>query len=96
MSLFLWENTGEEFLQLFLLFLRSLLISHCVFLHIFLRKHNRSQLTRSQGEHDHGNDVGDQSQWRISGKAGGEAPLCDAGLHKGTTVNYPNQTQKEG
>lgn len=28
-------------------------------------------------------------------REGGEAPLCDAGLHKGSTVNYPYQTQKQ-
>lgn len=43
-SLFLWENAAEEFVQLFVLF-RSLFISRCVFLCIFLRKHNHSQLT---------------------------------------------------
>lgn len=35
MSLFLWENTGEEFLQLFLLFLRSLSLSHTAYSSIF-------------------------------------------------------------
>lgn len=46
----------------------SLFVSLCLFVHISLRKHNSSQLTWSQGEHDHGNHTCDQSQRRISGK----------------------------
>lgn len=47
----------------------SLFVSLCVYSPIFfLRKHNNSKLTWSQGEHDHGNHAGDQSKWRISGK----------------------------
>lgn len=47
----------------------SLFVSLCVYSSIFfLRKHNNSQLTWSQGEHDHGNHAGDQSEWRVSGK----------------------------
>lgn len=68
-------------------FFRSPFISCCVFLHIFLRKHNHSQLTRSQGEHDHGNDAGDQSQWRISGKGAGRVFLF--AIHRRTPVNSP-------
>ena len=51
----------------------SVLLSVCLTLFIHpnffsFSKHNCSQLAWSQGEHDHGNHTGDQSQWRISGK----------------------------
>lgn len=76
---FLWENTEEEFSPAVLSLCSSLslsvFVSLCLFIHIFfLRKHNSPELTRSQGEHDHGNHTGDQSQRRLSGKR--DAAFC--------------------
>lgn len=95
--LLLWENTAEIFVQLFLLFpLLSLYLTLRIPPYFFFRKHKHSQLTRSQGEHDHGNDAGDQSQWRISGKWAGRVFLFGhQRRHQRTPVNYPYQTQKE-
>lgn len=64
-----------------------------LFIHPYFsrRKHNSSQLKWSQGEHDHGNHTGDQSQRRISGK--GEVAFCN--IWKCSIVNVPYQTLKE-
>lgn len=93
MSLFLWENTREEFVQLFLVFPPlSLYLTLRIPPYFFLENTTIPNLHEVKENMTMGTTLVTNPSGGFLVREGGEAPLCDADLHKGSTVNDPYQT----